>query len=335
MLDSTHSTATRTRTREARMLVSNNRYGQNHGRKRPQHLYYDCIIATMKATFFLLLLLTSSLDVASPFQTPQSQHFIAIRRSTKKDSHYYYHQTNHHSLRASRRREEQDTYETLRPETSFGSEAVPEAQRPINEYLDVTAQPLFGWAATGTQGLLIRLAVFYGVIFGLVCYPISGATFTQDGYLIQKLAASNVGAMFVVLILMIRLYSGWGYVGQRLSSKVIEYEETGWYDGDWEEKSETEMRRDRMLFNTEVKPVVDRLRTFLIGSGGLFIASIISFNVALSNKPMFDQYDPSILERLSYDDKLADSAALNTGGKPAYCDSRYYRAVANGGMGCN
>jgi hypothetical protein len=230
---------------------------------------------------------------------------------------------------------QQDEFESLRPETNFGSESVPENQRPVNEYLDITSQPLFGWAATGSQGLLIRLVIFYGAFFGLVCYPISGATFTQEGYLVQKLAASNVGAMFVLFLLLIRLYSGWGYIGQRLSSKVVEFEETGWYDGDWEEKTETELKRDRMLFANEVKPVVDRLKLFTIGSGGLLLVSIISFNVALSAKPMFDQYDPNVLGRLSYDDRLADSAALNTGGRPAYCESRYYRAVANGGMGCD
>ena len=60
-------------------------------------------------------------------------------------------------------------------------------------------------------------------------FPIAGATFTQDGFLLQKIAASNVGTLGLVLVVLIRLYSGWGYTGARLKSKVIEYEETGWY----------------------------------------------------------------------------------------------------------
>lgn len=230
----------------------------------------------------------------------------------------------------------EDYFESLRPETSFGSEAVPEAQRPVNEYLDVTSQPLFGWASQekGDKGLLTRLVVFYSIVFGFICYPISGATFTMDGYLWQKLAASNVGATGLLLVLMIRLYSGWGYIGDRLKSKVIEYEETGWYDGDWERKTDAELRRDRMLYTSDVKPVVDRLKKFTAGTVVLTVLSCASFNVALSNKPLFNQYDPELLERLRYDDKLADTAAQNSGGKPSYCDSRYYRAVANGGQGC-
>lgn len=237
---------------------------------------------------------------------------------------------------ASSNSDNDEYFESLRPETSFGSEAVPEAQRPINEYLDVTGQPLFGWASQqkGDKGLLTRLVIFYSMVFGIICYPISGATFTQDGYLWQKLAASNVGATALLLILMVRLYSGWGYIGSRLKSKVIEYEETGWYDGDWERKTDAELRRDRMLYTSDVKPVIERLKKFTAGTALLTVLSLVSFNVALSYKPLFDQYDPELLERLRYDDKLADTAAQNTRGKPAYCDSRYYRAVANGGQGC-
>ena len=223
----------------------------------------------------------------------------------------------------------------LVPKTSFGAEAVPEGQRPVNEYLDLLRQPLFGWASeeSGNKGLLIRLAAVYAVVFAAVCYPISGATFTQEGYLLQKLAASNVGALLLLLLLMVRLYSGWGYVGSRLRSKVIEFEETGWYDGDVEEKTEEEKKRDQFLYQSNVKPVEDRLKKFTFAIGGLWVAACVCFNVAISAKPVFDEYDPAILERLRYDDKLAGVAAEQSFGRPTYCDSRYYKAVAGGAPG--
>lgn len=231
----------------------------------------------------------------------------------------------------------EDPLESLLPETSFGSEAVPEGQRPINEYLEVLRQPLFGWATleSGSQGLLVRLLAVYGVSFAAVCYPIAGATYTQEGFLLQKLAASNVGALFVVLFLLIRLYSGWGYVGARLTSKVIEYEETGWYDGDFQLKTDTEQKRDKFLFQSKVKPVVDRLKSFTLATGGLWVAACVACNVASSVQPRFDEYNPRMLERLQYDEKLAEKAALNSAGRPTYCDNRYYRAVAGGGQGCD
>ena len=59
---------------------------------------------------------------------------------------------------------------SFRPETSFGAEAVPEEQRPANEYLDLIRQPLFGWASQerGDGGLAARLAATYAAFFVLV-----------------------------------------------------------------------------------------------------------------------------------------------------------------------
>jgi hypothetical protein len=166
------------------------------------------------------------------------------------------------------------------------------------------------------------------------CYPISGATFTQEGYLLQKLAASNVGAVTLVLFLLARLFSGWGYVGSRLKNKVIEYEETGWYDGDIEYKSEPERQRDMFLYQSNVKPVEDRLKLFSAIAGVFWLLSCTGLNLAISAKPVFNEYDPKLLEKLQYDDKLAEVAADQSFSRPTYCDSRYYRAVANGGQGC-
>jgi hypothetical protein len=68
------------------------------------------------------------------------------------------------------------------------------------------------------------------ILYAIRCYPIAGATFTTDTFLIPKIASANVGAMGFLLALLLRLYSGWGFVGSRLQSPMIEYEETGWYD---------------------------------------------------------------------------------------------------------
>jgi hypothetical protein len=141
--------------------------------------------------------------------------------------------------------------------------------------------------------------------------------------------------MSLIAVIMLRIYTGWGYIASRLTSKVIEFEETGWYDGDIELKTEAEMRRDRFLYNDKVKPVVERLKTFSLAVAVLWVASLLAFNTASSYKPLFSQYDPEALQKMQYDEKLAETAARNSGGKPSYCDSRYYRAIANGGQGCD
>jgi hypothetical protein len=116
------------------------------------------------------------------------------------------------------------------PTATFGSEAVPMEQRPANEYLNLLSAPFFDWAnrPSGNVALGVRLGGLYTVLFGAVCWPISGATFTADGYLFHKILSSHIGALGFILIFCLRLYSGWGYVGGRLTSKEIEFEETGW-----------------------------------------------------------------------------------------------------------
>ena len=121
-------------------------------------------------------------------------------------------------------------YETKAPQTTFGAEAVPESQRPANEYMELLTSPLFDWAnrENGDIGLSLRLSALYIVLFAFICWPISGASFTMEGYEMHKFFSSNVGAFGFELVLVLRLYTGWGYVGDRLQSKEIEYEETGW-----------------------------------------------------------------------------------------------------------
>jgi len=116
------------------------------------------------------------------------------------------------------------------PATTFGAEAVPIEQRPANEYLNLISAPFFDWAnrPSGSAGLAIRLGVLYAITFGAVCWPISGATFTVDGYLFHQILSSHIGALGFILVFSLRLYSGWGYIGSRLTSKDIEFEENGW-----------------------------------------------------------------------------------------------------------
>jgi len=220
---------------------------------------------------------------------------------------------------------------------SFGAEVVPEGQRPVNEYLDMKQAPLFGWGTNevGMKGLLIRLGIVYSVVFFAVGFPIAGATYTSDGFLLQKICAANVGTIGFMLLLLVRIYSGWGYIGSRLQNKIIEYEETGWYDGNFEKKTEAELKRDQFLFQSDVQPAVDRLKLVSLCAAGLWVASCVGLNTAEKLKPKFNYYDPRVLQAVIMDEKFANAAAAeNTNNRPTYCDSRYYRAIANGGQGC-
>ncbi len=61
--------------------------------------------------------------------------------------------------------------------------------------------------------------------------PVSAFTFDLHKELLQCVAAASAGSSFIVTVLVWRLYLGWQHVGDRLISATVEYEETGWYDG--------------------------------------------------------------------------------------------------------
>ena len=44
----------------------------------------------------------------------------------------------------------------------------------------------------------------------------------------QFVLSGATGALAVVAVAVIRIYLGWAYVGNRLLSAAVDYEETGW-----------------------------------------------------------------------------------------------------------
>lgn len=47
----------------------------------------------------------------------------------------------------------------------------------------------------------------------------------------KRILGAVSSGILVVTLAVVRMYLGWAYVGNRLLSATVEYEETGWYDG--------------------------------------------------------------------------------------------------------
>ena len=61
------------------------------------------------------------------------------------------------------------------------------------------------------------------------------------------------------MLLLTRQWLGWTYVHKRLLSEQVEYEESGWYDGQIWEKPLAWRERDLLLAQHEVRPILGRL----------------------------------------------------------------------------
>ncbi|KAK2398788.1 putative YCF36 [Trifolium repens] len=156
---------------------------------------------------------------------------------------------------------------------------VPLEQQPINEYQSLSTSFPFSWAAGDVVEFGSRLFVV-GFSFALfVGLPVAwfGAVGAQSEPVKRIVGAASSGVLAVTFA-VVRMYLGWAYVGNRLLSATVEYEETGWYDGQIWVKTPEVLARDRLLGSFSVKPVLNRLKITLIGLAACLGACALTFS---------------------------------------------------------
>ncbi|WP_069791964.1 CGLD27 family protein [Cyanobacterium sp. IPPAS B-1200] len=148
---------------------------------------------------------------------------------------------------------------------------VPVEQQPVNEYQELAQSWFFQWVTLPKTKFFSKLSGVWSLSL-LLTAPISSASFPPDEQTFPFLIASALGSSLFVAFVLIRLYLGWKYIGDRLKKTKIVYEESSWYDGQVWEKPLEIYNRDRLIFNYQVEPVLKRLEK----SGLLLIALMVS-----------------------------------------------------------
>lgn len=151
---------------------------------------------------------------------------------------------------------------------------VPEEQQPVNEYEQLRESWLFCWPTLDlvTYG---RKLTWVWLWLGVIVAPIAAYSFPLTKKPFLFLVSTIQGTCLLLLLVLLRLYLGWFYIGDRLKSEKISYEESGWYDGQVWQKTPEVLTRDRLILSYQVEPILKRLQQtalFLgsvIGGGGL------------------------------------------------------------------
>ncbi|PNH02065.1 hypothetical protein TSOC_012026 [Tetrabaena socialis] len=105
--------------------------------------------------------------------------------------------------------------------------AVPKDQRPINQLAELKNDSLYSWGSLEQGEYVKRLAGVYGFFFAFMGGPIAYQTFEPTDQPLEWFLSGSTGSLLVVAVLVIRIYLGWSYVGDRLLSAAVPYEETG------------------------------------------------------------------------------------------------------------
>jgi hypothetical protein len=136
---------------------------------------------------------------------------------------------------------------------------VPAEQQPLNEYEELKTSGFFRSATLALREYSTGLCWIWGISW-IVAGPVAAASFTPAKHPVQFILCGGAGASLGVILAVVRLYLGWSYVRDRLTSPTIFYEETGWYDGqNWTKPPEI-LTRDRLVVNYQVKPILQRLQ---------------------------------------------------------------------------
>ena len=154
---------------------------------------------------------------------------------------------------------------------------VPKEQQPTNEFLELSNSIVFSWPKSNKKLCFALLSVWL-LTFLIFIVISSGSVYFEKNYL-KYILISFFSSFVVPLLIIVRLYLGWNHIFKRLTSEKVEYEESGWYDGQTWIKPIELKEKESLIATIEVKPILKNL---------IQLASIISSVILLGI--LFFQY---------------------------------------------
>ena len=134
---------------------------------------------------------------------------------------------------------------------------VPKEQQPTNEFIELSKSKVFSWPKS-KKSLIIVLLQFWAGTFFLFLIISSGSVYFKSS-LVKYIFLSFFSSLSIPLLVSIRLYLGWNHVFKRLTSEKVEYEESGWYDGQTWIKPLNLKEKESLIAFEEVKPILKNL----------------------------------------------------------------------------
>lgn len=152
---------------------------------------------------------------------------------------------------------------------------VPKEQQPTNEFIELSRSTIFSWPKT-KKSLIIVLIKFWLGSFVLFLVISSGSIYFKTS-IIKYTLMSLFSSLSIPLLISIRLYLGWNHVFKRLTSEKVEYEESGWYDGQIWIKPVVLKEKESLIASIEVKPILKNLMQVFSLFSALFLSGLLFF----------------------------------------------------------
>ena len=134
---------------------------------------------------------------------------------------------------------------------------VPKEQQPTNEFIELSKSIVFSWPKTKKSLILVLIKFWIGTFILFFIISSGGIYFKTS--IIKYLLISLFSSLSIPLLISIRLYLGWNHIFKRLTSEKVEYEESGWYDGQVWIKPLVLKEKESLIASIEVKPILKNL----------------------------------------------------------------------------
>ena len=134
---------------------------------------------------------------------------------------------------------------------------VPKEQQPTNEYLELSNSIVFSLPKSNKKYILVLISIW--VIFFLIFLIISSGSVYYSENNFKYILISFFSSLSAPLLISIRLLLGWNHIFRRLIAEKVEYEESGWYDGQIWIKPVQLKEKETLIAFLEVKPILKKL----------------------------------------------------------------------------
>ena len=147
---------------------------------------------------------------------------------------------------------------------------VPFKQRPINEFNSIRNSWIISWPLLD-RSIFYKKLLYSWILVTPISLIISYGSNSLRNNIFDLIFISLTSSLLLPILLLSRQLLSWIYIYRRLNSERIEYEESGWYDGQVWEKPIDWRAKDLLIAQYQVKPILNHLQTIII----IFTTSIL------------------------------------------------------------
>ena len=158
---------------------------------------------------------------------------------------------------------------------------VPQNQRPINEFNSIRNSWIISWPFL-ERNIFYRKLIFSWLFITPVSLTISYGSDYLKNNIFELIFLSFTASFAFPILILIRQWLSWVYIYKRLNSEKIEYEESGWYDGQTWEKPISWRAKDLLIAQHQIKPILNHLKVIILLLISIIITSLL-FIVLIMN----------------------------------------------------